>query len=243
MEQQPFVLTHKVARGENLTVIGRAHGYENPGPIWAWPGNKALFAGKDPNLIHPGWEIEIPFPAEALRKIIATGEHLIRGIMSDRAKLLLELEQDRSAIDSLLMKIDVANFLASIGAGLGMLAAQGARGGTMTGREALVWLAESRTANASAVTTMAIPSPDAPRRDLRYVIRHTLGPWNPSYWVTVVQALRTGDMDLWQYGSESVEREARERINDCVERDVARLSKRIERARAQLSEPCYQHRI
>ena len=67
----------------------------------------------------------------------------------------------------------------------------------MTGKEALLWLAESRAGIAGNIATASIPAPDAPKRDFKFWVRHALGPCNPSFWASVYVAVKEGDADLY----------------------------------------------
>jgi hypothetical protein len=149
----PFHDVYQVKVGDNLTSIARAHGFDNPGPIWGYPPNRQLFGGRSPNQIRPNERIHIPYPRGLLTKIIATAQYLIAETTQDATRLISQSQADKRQLEDFLFKIDAINFLASVGAGIGSLAAHGLRGGEMTGKEALLWLADSRAGMAGGVAS------------------------------------------------------------------------------------------
>ena len=42
-----------------------------------------------------------------------------------------------------------------------------------------------------------------PKKDFRFFVRHTLGPWTPAFWTCVYEAVKEGDVDLTCMGRRS----------------------------------------
>jgi hypothetical protein len=183
----------------------------------------------------------VPWRRDHLQKYIATCRHLTIEIARSAKALIDEQMKSKKEIDQFLYKIDAINFLANIGVGIGALTVQGAKGVEMSSKEALIWLLESRATVASNIATLAIPAPQAPRKDFKFFIRHTLGPWNPSFWASVYAAVEEGDIDLYLYGSDAVAYKASLKIKQQAETDIRRLRRKIEEAERQVSEPFYNH--
>jgi hypothetical protein len=58
-------------------------------------------------------------------------------------------------------------------------------GATMTSRQMVSWLAETGVHTfAGDLAPLIILSPSAPKKDFKFVVRHTLGPWTPSFWTS-----------------------------------------------------------
>jgi hypothetical protein len=251
---QPFYTKYPVGIGDNLFKIANSRGFQNPGPIIAYPPNKALFqrrfgsaflqVSRDFQLI-PGDVLYIPWHPNTLLKTIATGEYLVEELKKDTALLIQEQIHTKEAMDSLLFKVDAANFLTNIAAGIGGLARNYAGGGyALSEKAVLEWFVDYRLGTiASNITTMAVPSPSAPKRNINFFVRHTLGPWNPSFWMGVVAAISEGDIDYYLYGHEAVVAKNVYKIQQQALRDVQQLQNRITAARRQLHAPFYQHRI
>lgn len=234
---------YRVQLNDNLTKIGRAFGYTNPGPIHAYPPNQGLLRGRSPNLLRPGETLMVPYHPDLLRKIVATSRHLIDVAMQSAATLTQQAEVRKQDLEQFLMKIDAINFLANLGVGIGALAAQGIKGAEMSSKDALLWLLDSRASIGAGVTTMVVPAPQEPRRDFRFWVRHALGPWNPSYWASVVTAIRTGDVDVYLHGAGATTYREKLQIKQQADADIQRLQARIQAAEQQLAGAWYRARI
>jgi LysM domain len=196
--------TYTVKQGDTLTGIGRQFGFDNPGPIVAYPRNAGVLKGGSADLIRPGQRFLVPWRSDLLRKFIATGNALKADIARHASALIREQKASQAKLEEFLTKIDQANFLANIAVGIGGLAVQGMKGVEMSSKEALTWLVESRVSMATSVTP--IPNPDAPKQDYKFYLRHALGPWNPSFWASVWVAVKEKDLDLYLYGADAVAR-------------------------------------
>lgn len=231
-----------VKAGDNLTKIAKNHGFGNPGPIFSYPPNKTLFRNRSPDAIRPGEKIRIPYHPDLLKKIIATSKYLASELASETTKIMREQDIHKDVLEKFLIKIDAANMLANVGVGLGGLIAKGP-GATMTSKEAVSWLVSSRANVASNVATLSIPTPTAPKKDFNFFVRHTLGPWNPSFWASVHSAISEGDVDIYLYGADATTQKTKQKIKQQAEKDIAKLRTRWSDAEGQLKQPYYRARI
>ena len=240
----PYHDLYKVKSGDNLSRIAKAHGLQNPGPIVAYPPNQAYFRRRSPDLIHPGDRILIPYCPDLLTKIMATSQHLASEIAKTATRLINQQQSSKKKLQEFLFMIDAANFLASMAVSIGTLAAQGARGAEMTSKEALMWLADYKAAQAGGIiSTFVVPAPRSPKKDFKFFVRHTLGPWNPSFWASVWVAVQEGDVDIYLYGPDATAYKTAQRIKKQADADIAKLNDRMAEARRQLAMPFYKHRI
>ncbi len=226
--------TYTVKRGDNLTKIGKEFGFSNPGPIVAYGPNLARFRGKSPNLIYPNEKFLIPWRRDLLQKYVATCKHLISEVAKNATKLINEQMHSKKELDEFLMLIDAANLLASTAVGIGFLVRQGAKGVEMSSKEAMRWLLDDRALLYAGVATLAIPTPTAPKKDFKFYVRHSLGPWNPSFWASVVVAYKEKDVDLYLYGSDATAYKASMKIKTQAESDIARLQQNVAAAESQM---------
>jgi hypothetical protein len=91
--------------------------------------------------------------------------------------------------------------------------------------------------------TMVVPAPSAPKRDYKFFIRHTLGPWTPSYWASVYAAIKDRDLELYLYGSDAVTYRNAQNIANDAKLEVIKLQAPLNHARNQLVLPFYMNRI
>lgn len=235
--------TYTVTRGDTLTKIGKRYGYDNPGPIVAYPPNAERFRGKSPDLIYPQERFLIPWHPSLLWKYIATTKYLIESVQRGAAGDLQDLQRSKEKLDEFLMKIDAVNFLSNTFVGIGSLAVQGMKGVEMSSGQALRWLLDSRVAIAADMATMGISDPTVPKRDFRFYLRHALGPWNPSYWASVWAAVKERKLDIYLYGSNAIIYEQAASIRRQAENDIAKLHRRLVEAESQVSQKFYMSRI
>lgn len=235
--------TYLVKPGDNLTRIGKAYGYSNPGPIVAYPQNAHHFRSKSPDLIYPNDKFFIPWQRDLLQKYIVTCKNLINEVAKGASQLIDEQIRNKKQLDDFLFLIDAANFLAGAAVGIGSLAVQGMKGVEMSSKEAVLWLVESRASLGSGVATMVIPAPTAPKKDFKFWVRHSLGPWNPSFWASVVTAIKEKDVDIYLYGSDATTYKTSLRIKQQADSDIATLKRKLSEAESQLNQSFYNHRI
>ena len=76
---------------------------------------------------------------------------------------------------------------------------------------------------AGDLAPLIIPSPSSPKKVFKFVVRHTLGPWTPSFWTSVWIAIKQGDVDLYLYGSDAVAYRTAMQIKDQADRDITKL--------------------
>jgi hypothetical protein len=235
--------TYQVKPGDNLSKVARTKGFDNPGPIVAYPPNASFFRSRSPNMLRPAESFLIPYHPDLLRKIIATSEYLIVEVVKSTKAIIGQEVRNKQQIDEFLFKMDAINFLASIGVGVAQLSAKGIRGVEMSADEVVQWFVNSRINIASNVATLSIPAPSAPKQDFKFFVRHALGPWNPSYWATVYGAIKEGDLDLYLYGTDALTHRNAVAIKAQADKDIEKLKQRITEARAQLGQPFYSRRI
>ena len=100
-------------------------------------------------------------------------------------------------------------------------------------------MVDRRETQPREITTLVVPEPTAPKKDFKFYIRHTLGPWTPSFWTSVYAAVKTGDIDTYLYGADAIRFKRCSEISAQANRDIDRLKTRIQAARAQLMMPFY----
>jgi len=236
-----------VARGNDvneLTTIGRKYGYDNPGPIVAFPPNRACFPrSASPGAVRTGTRLLIPWHPNLLRKLVVTQEHLASEVASRARELIEEQPANKEELEHFLILIDSVCMLANVGKGIGELVAHGAKHGEMTAAQMVNWFLNSRLEIASDITTLSVPAPSQPKKDFRFFIRHTLGPWTPSFWASVYGAIRSGDVDTYLYGPAAIEYQTKMNIKRQADADISHLRAKIQDAKQQLSMPFYGARI
>ena len=149
----------------------------------------------------------------------ATSEYLIAKVVSDTKSFVGKADIKKKEMNEYLRKIDAINFLAQIHVSIGSLAAKGSE---QSYKQVLVWFAEHTATKTSNIITMTVPTPTAPKRDFKFFVRHTLGPWNPSYWASVYVAAKEGDMDIWLFGTDAVAHKEKMRIKKQADKDDRR---------------------
>jgi hypothetical protein len=82
-----------------------------------------------------------------------------------------------------------------------------------------------------------IPSPSGPKKDFKFVVRHTLGPWTP-FLDLGVDRDQKADVDFYLYGSDAVAYRTAMQIKDQADRDITKLKGTIA-ARQQAGMPFY----
>lgn len=251
---QPFNTKYTVRSGDNLFAIAQSRRFDNPGPLIAYPPNGEFFkrrvgasyltTSRDFPL-KPGDVISIPYHPDTLRKIVATSRQLVEDLKRDTQQLLQEQIHTKEQMEGLLFKIDAANFLISIGTSVTSLASKYVAGGYALGESEVVgWFIENRlTVTGPNIVTMAVPAPSSPKMDIKKFVRHTLGPWNPSFWVDVYAAISSRDIDYYLYGSGAVMDQAADKIRRQAARNIQQLENRSTAASRQLYAPFYGHRI
>ena len=185
----------------------------------------------------------IPWRSDLLRKLIATMKHLQVDVAADARKLMTATAHSKGDLESFLFKIDALCMLANMGHGIADLVAEGIKQTEMTSGELLGWLVNSRVEMAGDVATLAIPAPEKPKQDFKFFIRHTLGPWTPSYWVSVYEAIKSGDSNIYLYGPASTQWRAQQQIRSQAEGEIERLQKTIAAAQRQLAMSFYRASI
>jgi hypothetical protein len=198
-----------VARGNDVSEIAklaRRHGYDNPGPIVSFPPNEAQFPrGASPGAVRGGARILVPWHPNLLRKLIATQEHLAVQVAQGARELIQKQDVTKEKLEQFRLLVGSACMLINVGKGIGELVAHGVKHGEMTAGQLVSWFINSRLEMASDITTLVVPAPSQSKKDFRFFIRHTLGPWTPSFWASVYVAVTSGDVDTYLYGPAAVQ--------------------------------------
>jgi hypothetical protein len=191
----------------------------------------------------PGAIILIPWHPNVLRKYIATMNHLGAQVAETANELREEQHANKEKLEQFLIFIDSVCMLANVGKGVAELVVHGAKHGEMTAAQLVGWFFNSRLEMASDLTTLSVPAPSEPKRDFRFFVRHTLGPWTPSYWASVYAAVKTGDVDTYLYGPAAVQYQTLRKIKQQADAELGRLRSKAEEARRQLAMPFYSVRM
>jgi hypothetical protein len=235
------------ARGNDLnelSTLARQRGFTNPGPIVAFPPNGKVFArDASPAALRPNVQILVPWRPDLLRKLIATMEHLASEVANDARELIEGTEMSNKKLEQFLIMVDAICMLASIGKGVGDLVVHGVKHGEMTAAQLVSWVLNSRLDVANNIATLSIPAPSEPKKDFKFFVRHTLGPWTPSFWASVVTAIKTRDMNIYLYGPAAIEWQTKMRIKNQADADIRRMLVKVQDAKQQLAMPFYNVRI
>jgi hypothetical protein len=231
-----------VRAGDNLSAIAKSRGYQNPGPLFAFPPNQSSFPNvAAANILHPGQRLYIPWHPDLLRKMIVTSDMLIKKTNNFANRLIEEQIRDKDELEAFLLTIDAVNMIAQIYVSIGSLVLEGMQhGGSMTSQHVVNWLADSRVhLFAGDLTPLIIPSPGTPKKDFRFIVRHTLGPWTPSFWASVMTAIKERDIELYLYGPDAILYQTSINIKAQAAHDIARLEEARLAASRQLTMPFY----
>ena len=235
------------ARGNDvteITTLARRHGFDNPGPIVAFPPNQAVFPrAATPAAVPRGARILVPWNPRLLQKLIVTDEHLAGEVATRAQELIKDVKASKEELEQFLILVDAMCMLANVGKNIGDLVAHGLKHSEMTSAQMINWLVNSRLELVGDITTLAVPAPERPKKDFRFFIRHTLGPWTPSFWAAAYVAIKTGDVDTYLYGPAAVEYQTRVRIKRQADADIARLRTKVTDAKQQLAMPFYRIRL
>jgi hypothetical protein len=151
--------------------------------------------------------------------------------------MINEEHQKKEQLEQLLLLVDAACMLANVGKGVGELVIHGVKHGEMTATQMVSWFVTSRIEMVSDVATLTIPAPSEPKKDFKFFVRHTLGPWTPSFWASAWVAFKSGDIDTYLYGPAAIEYQTRLRIKKQADADIARLLVKVRDAKVQLAMP------
>ena len=235
------------ARGNDaaeLNTLAKARGFSNPGPIVAFPPNSAIFPrNASPGALRPRMQVLVPWRRDLLQKLIATMQHLAAEVAADAREIIESNRKSKEELEQFLILVDALCMLANVGKGVGDLIAHGLKHGEMTSAQMVSWFLNSRLEMASDITTMAVPAPTEPKRDFKFYVRHTLGPWTPSFWVSVAAAIKTGDVNIYLYGPAAIEYQTKMRIKNQADAEIRRLQTKIDEAKQQLAMPFYNARV
>ena len=235
-----------VKPGQTLSAIAKSRGYNNPGPIFAFPANHSLFPTvHSADVIRPGQRIYIPWHPDLLRKLIVTSDALTVDATEYATKIIERQIRGKEDLEDYLRKIDAINMIAQITVSMASIVIEGMiEGGELSSRQIAMWLADSRVHMiAGDMVPLIIPTPTAPKKDYKFYLRHTLGPWTPSFWSSVWVAIQEGDVDLYLYGSDALTYRTAMSIKAQADKDVAKLQTTKNDAMKQLAMPYYHKRI
>lgn len=246
-----FHSRHIVVGIETIEQIARQYRYDNPGPILAYgPNHFAPFPVPSSVVrerVAPRAILFIPYRPEVLVKLIATAWKLSEEIARIANQLMLQQSGYDKKLEELLFLIDAANFVAGIGVNVGTVAVKGfiaVKDGKeilMTAEEAIEWIANSRISSAAEMMTN-VTAPEKPRKGIGFWVRHSLGPWNPSFWTSVYASIREGNADIYLHGADAVSYDSKLRIQRQATADIAKLKKRVKEAEIQLNAQFYSYR-
>jgi hypothetical protein len=249
---------YKVQPGDTLGKIGLGKGYSNPGPIAAYPPNQGFFKGRSPNLIRPNDKFLIPWHPNKLRKLITWLEALVQDVTSTANKMINEEIENKEELEDFLLKIDAAGMLLTFFVAGAFLAREGAvvaseeipkgaeeaaKASEKIDKAMVKWFSITHGHLAADVILMSVPTPTPPAADWKFFTRHVLGVLSPSYWASVVVAVKEGDVGIFYYGSQWTSYKDARKIADNAKLEIIKLQAPLRHARFQLDMPFYKNRV
>jgi hypothetical protein len=187
----------------------------------------------------------VPLHPDALTKAIVTAKFLVVQVAADAEKLMREQTAHREELEGFLARVDAVNFLANFGLGLAKLSIAG-RALPEGAKLLKAFLAEETVRRAEMILSlgeMAIPAPSEPKTNFKFFLRHTVGPWSPSYWASVWAAVSEGDIDLYLHGSAAQESKNKAEIRRKALEALKPLKTKIADLEKQRAQTFYSHRV
>ncbi|HTV77322.1 MAG TPA: hypothetical protein VMF03_03635 [Steroidobacteraceae bacterium] len=260
---QPFHTKYQARAGDTVVNLASRRGFSNPGPLVAYPPNRALLARKfGPNFLAVSQEFPLsngdlfylPWREEALRNLVNVFEKLIADTRKDSDDMIQGLMKDKEELESFLMKLDI--MAVASGAVIGTFAAAGVYAAELKGVES-VYLTKiiksdvgdfllGRFLNVGGVVSVATDAPSATRKrwdSLRLLVRHTLNVTSPSYWASIMVAISQGDADIWWSGPDHIAADKAREIAAHAKSEIQNFQNGVNAAKRQLALPFYRHRM
>jgi hypothetical protein len=258
---QPYHTKYHAASRDTISNLATRRGFSNPGPLVAYPPNRGFFVQRfGPGFLavsqdfklSQGDTIYLPWREEALKNLVVVFEKLIEGVRRDTETIKQGLKEDKEQLESYLTKLDI--IAVASGAVVGTFAAAGVYAAELSHAESffLKKIFENqigefilgRFLNVGGVIAVATDAPSAvPKRGdtLRRIIRHTLNVTSPSYWASIIVAIREGDSDIWWSGPDHIAEDKIREISVRAEHEILDLQRGVTAAKRQLALPFYRH--
>lgn len=235
---------------QELDSLCRQYGYDNPGPIAAYPPNTILFPGsRTPGVLKKGSRILVPWHQSQLKCLIDFSSRLAHKYRKAALEVVGNLSEMTRDIDSKLNTLDAICTVATGLVQLGGAAVKGAaamKSGAKVmpeGKKWIPWLTSDRILPVGQAVASAVSAGASTNNGAGFIVRHTLGPWNPSYWASLWAAGSEGDMDIWLYGTSAIENKRSNEIKRQFDRDIGNLTDKVRKASEQMKMPFYNYRV
>lgn len=222
--------------------VARSTGFDDPGPILAYPPNIARWrTSENPDgTVAAGREVLIPFKTSTLERMIAAARSAITDSAIQAEKLIAMVKADGDQINRVFATADIAaaviGAFASIGVGISQAgkAAQApiSFSGAAAEEEVLVMLKDGIAPRVSNIVTTITPTPDPAGGSgaghwFKLIVRHTLGPWNPSFWASVALAIKEDNADIYIYGMDAFTAQQTRQIANQAKAQIGKWKEQI----------------
>jgi hypothetical protein len=194
--------------------------FDNPGPLLNYPPNSDRFiTSVDPMAEIPTYlgQLFVPYKRESLDRMIAAAQDAILDVNRRAAELIAMVKVDGDKVNQVFATADIAAMLLNALAGVGLAASTSVKtanaatataADVMSEEAVMAMLKEGLPSRAANVITTLVPTPDPAQGSgvghyAKLIIRHTLGPWNPSFWASVALAIKEDNADIYIYGPDA----------------------------------------
>ncbi len=224
----------------------------NPGPIIAFPPNRALVVEFSETLT-PGTRLAVPWTQLRLHRQIGLVQQDIRERSEAVKKTVQTVAANSKELNDTAMTVDAICACCTLVVGLGT-AAVGTYKALASTEKAAAMARGLQTAGVvgglgfyNGVKTLAGLDPGAfvGRSQAWYsvLLRHSMGLLSPSYWASLYASAKTGDWDLWKYGGQAIDNKVIQDSLRTLTREVLQRNIQMAAMSRQSKMPFYGYRV